>query len=352
MKKGSQILVAFSLFLLGLPIVFLTFISWKYKKPSESINLSIENYQEKKLSSYMPFKVTTFNIGYAGLDAQQDFFMDGGTGSRSRSKEQTKHNLQCMSSFLKENNADFVLLQEVDIKAFRSFNQNEYQLFQQRLSSYASTFGYNYSNPWVPVPFLRPMGYVESGLATFSTYSIQQATRLQLPGREPWLKQLFDLDRAMVEHIIPVENGKNLRIVNIHVSAYDAGGNIRKQQLQYVKQYMHTQYQKGDYVILGGDWNQLLSDIQLKDPAFLASWPKWLVRLPQEFTEGGFQWAVDPSVCTVRDNRTAYVKGKSFVTIIDGFLVSPNVEILQVNGHDLQFTHSDHNPVSAVFQLQ
>ncbi|UIJ69699.1 hypothetical protein LW858_29435 (plasmid) [Bacillus cereus] len=35
MKKGSQILVAFSLFLLGLPIVFFTFISWKYKKPSE-----------------------------------------------------------------------------------------------------------------------------------------------------------------------------------------------------------------------------------------------------------------------------------------------------------------------------
>lgn len=54
----------------------------------------------------------------------------------------------------------------------------------------------------------------------------------------------------------------------------------------------------------------------------------------------------------VRDNRTAYIKGESCVTIIDGFLVSTNVEILQVKGHDLQFTHSDHNPVSAVFQLQ
>ncbi|EKS8367443.1 endonuclease/exonuclease/phosphatase family protein [Bacillus thuringiensis] len=352
MKKGIKILAVFSLILLGLPIIFLAYITWKHKKPFESVNLIIENSQEKRLSSYTQFKITTFNIGYAGLDAKQDFFMDGGTGSRSRSKEQTIHNLQHMSSFLKEDRADFILLQEVDIKALRSFGQNEYQLFQQELSSHASTFGYNYRNPWVPVPFLRPMGYVESGLATFSTYFIQQATRFQLPGREPWPKQLFDLDRAMVEHIIPVENGKNLRIVNIHASAYDAGGNIRKQQLQYVKQYMHTQYQKGDYVVVGGDWNQLLSDIQLQDPTFLASWPKWLVRLPQDFTEGGFQWAVDSSVYTVRDNRTAYIKGKSFVTIIDGFLVSPNVEILQVKGHDLQFTHSDHNPVSAVFQLQ
>ncbi|MBG9578619.1 hypothetical protein ABE42_05135, partial [Bacillus thuringiensis] len=111
MKKGIKILAVFSLILLGLPIIFLAFITWKHKKPFESVNLIIENSQEKRLSSYTQFKVTTFNIGYAGLDAKQDFFMDGGTGSRSRSKEQTIHNLQHMSSFLKEDRADFILLQ-------------------------------------------------------------------------------------------------------------------------------------------------------------------------------------------------------------------------------------------------
>lgn len=106
----------------GLAIIFLAFITWKHKKPSESVNLIIENLQENRLPSYTPFQVTVFNIGYAGLDAKQDFFMDRGTGSRSRSKEQTKQNLQHMSSFLKEDHADFVLLQEVDMKAFRSFD--------------------------------------------------------------------------------------------------------------------------------------------------------------------------------------------------------------------------------------
>ncbi|PEZ26617.1 hypothetical protein CN345_26055 [Bacillus thuringiensis] len=90
MKSGIRILVTFSLVLLGLPIIVLAFITCKHKRPSESVNLIIENSQENRLPSYTPFQVTTFNIGYAGLDAKQDFFMDGGTGSRSRSKEQTK----------------------------------------------------------------------------------------------------------------------------------------------------------------------------------------------------------------------------------------------------------------------
>lgn len=78
-----------------------------------------------------------------------------------------------MSSFLKEEHADFILLQEVDIKVLRSFYQNKYQLFQQELSPNDFTFGYNYKNSWVPVLFLRPMGYVVSGLATFFTYFIK-----------------------------------------------------------------------------------------------------------------------------------------------------------------------------------
>ncbi|PGW57872.1 endonuclease, partial [Bacillus thuringiensis] len=84
MKKEIQILVCLALIWLGLPIIFLAYITWAHKKPSDSVNLIIENSQEKRLPSYTPFKVTTFNIGYAGLDAKQDFFMDGGTGSRSR----------------------------------------------------------------------------------------------------------------------------------------------------------------------------------------------------------------------------------------------------------------------------
>ena len=113
MKRGIRILVTFSLVLLGLPIIFLAFITCKHKKPSESVNLIIEKSQENRLPPDTPFQVTTFNIGYAGLDAKQDFFMDGGTGSRSRSKEQTKQNLQHMSSFLTNFPKEFSFLKRV-----------------------------------------------------------------------------------------------------------------------------------------------------------------------------------------------------------------------------------------------
>ena len=52
----------------------------------------------------------------------QDFFMDGGKEYGSSSKEQTETNLKNMLSFLQNENSDFALLQEVDIKSMRSFD--------------------------------------------------------------------------------------------------------------------------------------------------------------------------------------------------------------------------------------
>ena len=59
------------------------------------------NNNEHVLKVGKEFKVTTFNIGYGGLDKEQDFFLDGGKGSRSSSKEQTEKNISNMLSFYK-----------------------------------------------------------------------------------------------------------------------------------------------------------------------------------------------------------------------------------------------------------
>lgn len=352
MKKIFKVIFILVLIVAGGLAAFLAYMTITDVEPAAATEVKVENNKARVLKQGNDFKVTTFNIGYAGLDKDQDFFMDGGEGSRSSSKGQTETNLKNMLSFLQGEDADFTLLQEVDVKALRSFDINEYEVFKQGLPNYASSFGYNYNAQWVPVPLAKPMGYVEAGLGTFSKYTIQKAVRFQLPGIEPWPKRLFDLDRAIVEHKIPVDNGKYVRLVNLHLSAYDEGGKIRRQQVDYLKQYMNKHYKDGDYVILGGDWNQLVSNVQLQDPNFLKVWPEWLVELPKDFTDGGFKWAVDSSVWTVRDDAKKYVEGENFVTIIDGFLVSPNVEIVNVQGKDLKFENSDHNPVSAVFKLK
>ncbi|MDR4174422.1 endonuclease/exonuclease/phosphatase family protein, partial [Bacillus nitratireducens] len=42
------------------------------------------------------------------------------------------------------------------------------------------------------------------------------------------------------------------------------------------------------------------------------------------------------------------VEGENFDTIIYGLIVSPQVEIAKVDGYDLKFDNSEHNPVSAL----
>ncbi|WP_237981299.1 endonuclease/exonuclease/phosphatase family protein [Bacillus thuringiensis] len=352
MKKLLKIVLICILVGAGIVGGFLGYMTLTKEQPADVVSLKVGNNKERVLAPDNEFKVTTFNIGYAGLDKDQDFFMDGGKGSGSSSKEQTEVNLKNMLSFLQNENSDFALLQEVDIKSMRSFDVNGHEFLKKGLPDYASSFGKNYDTKWVPVPITSPMGYAEAGLSTFSKYKVQTAERFQLPGMEPWPKRLFDLDRAIVEHKIPVNNGKFVRLVNLHLSAYDEGGKIRKQQVEFLKEYMNKHYKNGDYVIMGGDWNQLLSSAQLSDPKFVKERPEWLVELPKDFTDGGFKWAVDPSVMTVRDDVKKYVEGENFVTIIDGFIVSPNVEIVNVQGKDLKFENSDHNPVSAVFKLK
>ena len=73
-------------------------------KPDEILEVEIKNNkrEEAKLNSLMT--VMTYNIGYCGMDKDVDFFMDGGKGSRSLSKEKTLENLEESFNVIKEEN--------------------------------------------------------------------------------------------------------------------------------------------------------------------------------------------------------------------------------------------------------
>lgn len=43
--------------------------------------------------------------------------------------------------------------------------------------------------------------------------------------------------------------------MNVHLSAYDKGGVYRKKQLQQLNSFLEVEYQKGNYVVCGGDFN-------------------------------------------------------------------------------------------------
>ena len=138
-------------------------------------------------------------------------------------------------------------------------------------------------------------------------------------------------------------------LINIHLSAFD-DGTLREQQSAFIRQQILALYEQGHYVVIGGDWNMVLPGVA-RDAFGSFTTPEqdlaWLKTLPDGFTPEGWTWAVDRTVPSVRTNEQPFREGENLRTVIDGFLLSPNVQLEDVRGVDLRFAHSDHQPVWA-----
>lgn len=352
MLKSIKILSLIVIIAILLFLIFVCTLMITDYKPDAVINLTPENNPSETIKKNMVFSISTFNIGYCGMDKNQDFFMDGGKGSRSSSKEKTVHNLDGVTNFLKDQNSDIYFIQEVDEKATRSFKINQRKHISKEMDSYGRSFAYNYKVLWVPVPLAKPHGNVNGGLLTLSKFNISTSSRFDYPGKENWPRQLADLDRCFIETRTTVEDGKDLVLINSHLSAYDKGGTIRQKQLSFLKNHITREYEKGNYIIVGGDWNHLIGDTDPTKFNTKENWPEWLQRLPDNFKSDNFKWAVDATVASSRTVEFPYEKGENFLSVIDGFLVSKNVGIEKVTGHNLEFEHTDHNPVTGYFILK
>lgn len=351
MKAIKALLIVISLLL----FLFASFIVYTFltsMNPKEKLNLSISNNQVKLVPIEKEIKILSYNIGYGGLDEGQDFFADGGRRSRAESKEKVLDNIKNIIDIVDGAESDIFLFQEIDTKSSRSHMVNQLDILKENYPNYGFTFALNYKVAWVPIPLLRPMGRVESGISTFSRYNITQASRFQFPGSEKWLIQLFELDRCFVETRLEVDNGKELVLVNIHLSAFDKGGIIRQQQLNYLKRYLEGEYIRGNYIIVGGDWNHNLPNTEPDKFTALEDWPFWLKNLPENYEVSKYNWGIDYELPTVRTLAKPYKDGENFKAIIDGFLLSDNVESVGVSTTDTNFKYSDHNPTVLTFTLK
>lgn len=351
-KKLFRILSVLILVLAASAVVYFVTLTVACYNPDPIEILPIKNNKAGTLHTKRPISVLTFNIGYCGLDNNQDSFVEGGKDSRSSSKSQTLKNMSSIEKFLMQQKSDLILMQEVDKKSIRSNNIDEYTNFQNYLKDYVSAFTYDSKNLWIPLPITKPTGSVYSGIATFSRYEMNDASRYKYPGEENWPAYLFIPSRCFLETRLPVNGGKELVLLNTHLSAYDKNGELRKQQLMYLQQYIVGEYKKGNYVIVGGDFNCVIPTTNPKQFKTLESWPSWLINTPKSFKPEGFRWVADKTVPSVRTIDKAYTRNNNFTANIDGFLVSDNVQVVSVNGYDLNFENSDHNPVKGVFILK
>lgn len=319
-----------------------------YPNKVEVLSVKDGNLNES-ISLGRDYSILTWNTGYAGLDKTQDFFMDGGKRSTAGSSKEVLDNLNNMNHAIDEISADFVLLQEVDKSGKRSFNVDQVDAYSR--DYYFQSFATNYKNIYVPIPLSNPMGSVHSGIMTLSKAKPKDSTRYSFEGEEMFLIQMFELDRAFTITRYPV-NDKELVVINAHFSAFDKGGKIRKQQLNQIEIVLNEEYNKGNYVILGGDFNHELPGTDANNFTWTVDRPDWIQKFPDDFAPKGYKWPIDKQIPTVRSLEIPYTKGENFVATIDGFLVSNNIEVRKVKTYDFNFEHTDHNPVLLTFRLK
>jgi endonuclease/exonuclease/phosphatase family metal-dependent hydrolase len=293
----------------------------------------------------------TWNIGYAGLGKEMDFFYDGGKLVRP-AREQSERYLEGISETLAGfDSVDFIFLQEVDIDSKRSYGVNEEGVIQNVLPDHGSAIAVNYDCRFVPVPPAEPMGKVKSGIVTYTRWQPAEATRHAYSANFGWPKRMVFLKRCFLTTRFLLENGKELVMVNLHNSTFDAKGALRLAEMAQLQQFLETEYNKGNYIVTGGDWNMnprgfAAGSIQCGDRVFDITPPIRSDFLP------GWQFAFDPTAPSNRNVDEPYLKGETGTTVIDFFVASPNIEIVATKTILQGFEYSDHNPVLLTFRIK
>ena len=291
--------------------------------------------------------VVTWNIGYGGLGRESDFFMDGGSQVHPLGRQIVEKNLAGIAAQLDALDADVVFLQEVDAGARRSFGIDERALLAGPDTD--AYYAPNYRCLFVPFP-LPPIGRVDSGLLTVTKAHADQAQREALPCPFAWPVRTANLKRCLLVSRVPVAGtDRQLVLINLHLEAYDDGAGKAAQTLA-LGRLMQSEYEKGNYVVAGGDFNQSFPGAAEAYPIREnAAWTPGT--LDAQAMPSGWQLVCDLSVPTCRlldaplgENTQRYG--------IDGFWLSPNVHLADVRGVDAGFEFSDHNPVRLEIVLE
>ena len=362
-KKIIKILCITLVALITIVIGYLTYLVCQYNRIDDNVSYKqyVLNNQEQVLKINNKYTALSYNIGFGAYSQDYSFFLDSdilkdgtkivGKHSKAFSKEDVLKNTNGVINILKTANTDFVLLQEIDVKSTRSYKVNQFELIKEQLLEHASVFVPNYHSAYIAYPFNDPHGKSISGLATYSRYNIEDVTRKQFEITKNLISKFFDLDRCFTATYIPTDNFNYLVLINLHMSAYDEGGVYRAKQWQQLTEFMQYEYDRGNYVVCGGDFNH---DIANSKDLFISNTKtsEKVYQLTNNDLSENFKFATSTNAPTYRSASMPYEKGVSYSAVIDGFIVSDNVEVTYVENIDLEFLYSDHNPVIIDFILK
>ncbi len=353
-RAAKWIGILFGIILL-IAAAYVCYVVFSYSRIEDLQPIQTEgNAADAAVKTDEPYTIVTQNCGFGAYTPDFTFFMDGGKQSWANSKESV---ISCIGKAAEEAlsfDPDFVLFQEIDTGSTRSYQVDERAQMISDFPGYASAFAVNYHSAFLMYPLTQPHGASNSGILTFSKAQISGAVRRSLEISTGFSKFL-DLDRCYSVSRIPVENGKELLLYNVHLSAYGGSDDIRKSQMTQLFEDMKSEYEQGNYCVCGGDFNhdftgdstQVLNQGSNKEFG-------WAMPFPADLLPSSISRCTDYEdtdlVPTCRNCDVPY--GDDCMTfVIDGFLVTDNVQVDTVRNIDTGFVYSDHNPVVMTFSL-
>ena len=257
-------------------------------------------------------------------------------------QKQVEKNLHGIGKFLSASDADVYFLQEVDLDSKRSFHINQQDFY---------AFGRNFLCDFVPYP-LPPIGKVDSGILTLTGLQTSSSSRISLPESFSWPVKTCNLKRCMLETRIPLKGTEaELVLINFHLEAYDSGEG-KAAQSKMLAEKLAQEYAAGNYVIAGGDFNQTFEGMDTYPIHNSESWVPGTIG--QDDLPEHFSFATDDSYPTCRLLNAPYTGSyeTSQVYVLDGFIVSDNLNVSDVSVVNTDFAYTDHQPVMLEVEFQ
>lgn len=260
------------------------------------------------------YKIMTYNLGHGRYN--KNYYK-----GLNVSKKIVLSNFKGQSELIKMMDADFVITQENGRYMHNLYFLNQYQYLNNNLNYFSKYY-----------PHYNVLNLFNHGNATFSKIEGKHS-KIIMPFKIPSpTNNILLSNRTIIKSEYKIGD-KNLIIFNIHLIAYEKYKEIRDKQLNYVLNIALKEYNQGNFVIIGGDFNTDIAKINTI----------------KSYLKQGFK-IIFPKEGTLRSNKSIYNKNTPKL-IIDGFIISDNITSKKIKSI-LNFDYSDHSPVVMEFIIQ
>ncbi len=202
-------------------------------------------------------KVLTWNVAFGG-----------GTGESTdvHTAEEVRRNLAAVAAGIRLQDPDIVFLQEVDRRAARSGDIDQFQELRQATGFPYGCFVTTWKLNHLPFPYWPPsrqIGRIHSGQAILSRFPIEACARhpLPQPSEQPsWYNRMY-LHRCLQTARLRIGPDRVLDVVNVHLEAY---GQANREDQARILAGLVGAPAAGMPLIVAGDFNAVPSGASMK----------------------------------------------------------------------------------------